>query len=1016
MTEKKREQGEKSAGRPRRRFRFLIVLTVCAIVLCTAALFIVPWAVGYYTDGFSISQPTRDAVLRGILWETPRLVEGGLNADPQNYEPTISADGSTMIFTRGKAKRNADLFFSRRIDEKWGEPVPLEAINTLDDELGPELSRDGRYLYFYSNRPGGQGGYDIWLSRWTGTEWTAPENLGGSVNSEFNEYGPGLSPDDGTLFFSSNRLRRKLTEKEKEAWQATLREEFWGSDYDIFSAAAPARPAEPGSADGLPPFPRFDRAKRVDALNSPGDDGQVAVTPRGDFIYFSSNRRGGLGGFDIYRCRVFQNKILEPENMGAPVNTSRDDMDPTLFMEGHGLVFSSNRLAKGSGRPFLIYRTISREVITRQDWSALTAFFRALDAIKWPLLFLLLGLLALLYLLRYLGSQRFRMHASLLQKCLLLSLLLHLLLALLLSTWVVTSSLYDMDGESDGELFLDVDALAGERIGLEIREQVARLETKIDTEPLDLRADTFVKEARTEPLAPVEHRFETRESPKFPAAEFDVTRHEEKEQPRFDRVTHTARLEPVVFENRKTALEEPDSSPVRATPEPGSISDRFERSERESEATSASIRPSPPSPQRIQGIESRDSSRESALDEAELAARPLPGADESLPAAQHLDMDDQRETAEFAKREIELEVPSGGRATPEQEMPPVAHPEGAKRKELIVPSEKTAPRSTAALDWSGSSKIKAMSALTAPRPSRPLIDDPEPPRHSVSNPSLPLRTDPLRKRLMESFRKKGEIRSLDEKKFDLEEKESQSRQVPLAVRRDPPPLSKPAPRKTATKLRTTSALEMPVRARSPERQPEMARFEHDEPRTYHGLEMKSRKVIFCLDVSASMEWNDRIGDARQELLRLIDTLNDSVSFNIITFSGEVSTWNRRGVQPGTMENLSSAKRFVERARIASDGTNTVGALTEALSDEEVQSIYFLSDGHPTSGFTTESNAILRRVRELQNGRKVAIHTIAYIKGDPPRQWRNRVPPKERLIDLMTRLADQNNGRCVVFDE
>jgi len=86
-----------------------------------------------------------------------------------------------------------------------------------------------------------------------------------------------------------------------------------------------------------------------------------------------------------------------------------------------------------------------------------------------------------------------------------------------------------------------------------------------------------------------------------------------------------------------------------------------------------------------------------------------------------------------------------------------------------------------------------------------------------------------------------------------------------------------------------------------------------------------------------------------------------------------------------------------------------------MADENVESIYFLSDGHPTVGFSTNSNRILRFVKELQNGRNVVIHTIAYVKGDPPRSWRNDVPPKNKLIDLMKRLADQNSGNAVVFD-
>jgi len=210
-------------------------------------------------------------------------------------------------------------------------------------------------------------------------------------------------------------------------------------------------------------------------------------------------------------------------------------------------------------------------------------------------------------------------------------------------------------------------------------------------------------------------------------------------------------------------------------------------------------------------------------------------------------------------------------------------------------------------------------------------------------------------------------------------------------------------------------LDLPVPSRETAAEPALNRYAHGTPRTYHGLEMKSQSVVFCLDMSASMEWNNRIGDARQELIRLLDTLDEEVKFNIIVFSGRVRAWNSYGVQPGTTKNINSAKRFVRNSRIAMDGTNTVEALMAALADDIVESIYFLSDGHPTVGFTTNSERILKTVKEHQQNRGVVIHTIAYVKGDPPREYRGEVPPKAELVDLMKRLADQNSGNFVLFE-
>jgi hypothetical protein len=195
----------------------------------------------------------------------------------------------------------------------------------------------------------------------------------------------------------------------------------------------------------------------------------------------------------------------------------------------------------------------------------------------------------------------------------------------------------------------------------------------------------------------------------------------------------------------------------------------------------------------------------------------------------------------------------------------------------------------------------------------------------------------------------------------------------------------------------------------------MGRYGHDTPRTYHGLALNRRKVIFCLDASSSMEWNNRFVDARQELLRLLDTLDESVEFNIIVFSGKVRIWSRDGVQKGTPDNIQSAKRFVTKARIGQDGTNTASALSTALADRAVESIYFLSDGEPTVGHPVDPDEILDLVLRKKRDRNITIHTIAYVKGEPPPRWRNQTKPKRELIRLMRRLAEQNNGNYVVFE-
>ena len=340
------------------------------------------------------------------------------------------------------------------------------------------MSRDGRHLYFYSDREGGRGGYDIWVAVWDGYAWVAPVNLGDSVNSVFNEYGPALTPGDDRLYFSTNRPRRELTEEEEQAWKATLREIVHHADYDIFSVDLQHDAATNTTA--LPPVPGVSAPVRVDELNSPADEGQVAVTPRGDFVYFSSNRDTGLGGFDIYRARQMHGAILSPENLGGPVNTSFNEMDPALRAEGFSLVFSSNRGQKNRF-DYRLYSTASRDVIVRHDLAKARFVFMSLAQVKWWLAALPLVLLALMYLIRHLVNPELRRQHSLLHRCLMVSALLHVAALALMAFWIISAEVVRKMGEPAMEIAVDLDALARERISLDIREEITELPESPDT-------------------------------------------------------------------------------------------------------------------------------------------------------------------------------------------------------------------------------------------------------------------------------------------------------------------------------------------------------------------------------------------------------------------------------------------------------------------------------------------------------------------------------------------------------
>ncbi len=478
-----------------------------------------------YTDGIEVYPRSGKTVLRNVVGQAPKRLSGSVKLDVDNYEPTMTGDGRMMIFARWRASKNADLFVAHWDGKEWSKPKPLSELNTPVAELGPDISRDGKYLYFYSNRPGGKGGYDIWLSRWTGQRWSEPVNLGEEVNSEFNEYGPCLSPDGGMLLFSSNRPKRELTEEERNRWRATLREVDLSTDYDIYMAdvffdvadlkkpaakrtegrpvTAPApSPVAPAPAPTTPPQPQFTKARSLDVLNSPGFDGQIALTPRADFVYFSSNRRGGEGGFDIYRSRLYHGEFMPPRNIGPPVNTESNEMDSTLSVYGYWLVFSSNRDLKNP-RQYQLYETVTREVMAVNDLAGLYALLSLLDSIKWWLLLLVVTAVAVAYMLYLILGDAGR-RQSLLAKCMLGSALTHVLLLMLLSLWMITVEVGRAAGEQMMIISIDADTLASEKLALKIREEISDLEVAEDVMAVGEQALLPVQEIEpmTTPPAP----------------------------------------------------------------------------------------------------------------------------------------------------------------------------------------------------------------------------------------------------------------------------------------------------------------------------------------------------------------------------------------------------------------------------------------------------------------------------------------------------------------------------------
>jgi hypothetical protein len=266
----------------------------------------------------------------------------------------------------------------------WKTPVNLETINTSAVDAGPLLTLRGSALYFVSNRPGGQGGLDLWVAQRAGGDgpWEAAVNLGTTINSTFVDRCPFVSPDDLRLIFASDRggtLDFYMSYRENPhdvlGWGPPVRIDAISSSFEEFGPSGfidprtgaltvffnSNRPGGPGGhsiytatqqSDGT-----FTTPVLVEELSSSSGDTWPFVRNDGRELFFISNRPGGYGGNDIW---VSSRGSLDepwsaPVNAGPALNTADAEQRASITADGLQMVFFSNRAGGAGG--FDMYAT-----------------------------------------------------------------------------------------------------------------------------------------------------------------------------------------------------------------------------------------------------------------------------------------------------------------------------------------------------------------------------------------------------------------------------------------------------------------------------------------------------------------------------------------------------------------------------------------------------------------------------------------------------------------------------------
>jgi hypothetical protein len=264
-------------------------------------------------------------------WSAATNLGAAVNSEFEDLLAHVSKDGLSLYFAsdRPGGFGNFDIWVSQRAsrDAEWGSPMNVgRSINTTSNDRAPALSRDGHFLFFATNRSGGFGLLDIWVSHRTDTHddfgWKSPANLGAGINGSANDYGPGFLENDDigipSLFFGSNRAGG-------------------AGGFDVYISHLQAN----GS---------FGPGFLIVELSSPQADFRATVRPNGLELFFDSDRPGppGVVGIGLRDLWVSTRETVSlpwsiPVHVGPIVNSEFDDMFPALTSDGTTLVFSSDR-------------------------------------------------------------------------------------------------------------------------------------------------------------------------------------------------------------------------------------------------------------------------------------------------------------------------------------------------------------------------------------------------------------------------------------------------------------------------------------------------------------------------------------------------------------------------------------------------------------------------------------------------------------------------------------------------
>lgn len=145
--------------------------------------------------------------LQSNIWQPVVNVGYPVNTGSLEISPCLSPDRNSIYFSsiRAGGMGGFDIWVSHKVSGDWGAPVPVAEVNSVNNDFHPFITSDGQHMYFSSERPSGIGEHDIYVSELVGSTWSAPELIPGYANSTDDDSHPSLTDDDQKMYFSSNR-------------------------------------------------------------------------------------------------------------------------------------------------------------------------------------------------------------------------------------------------------------------------------------------------------------------------------------------------------------------------------------------------------------------------------------------------------------------------------------------------------------------------------------------------------------------------------------------------------------------------------------------------------------------------------------------------------------------------------------------------------------------------------------------------------------------------------------------